>query len=62
MENLGHSSYMNASLQCLFNIEILSKKLLKNYFTLKINTQKTQILTSVYINLLIKLKNKNPNA
>jgi len=54
LENLGHSSYMNASLQCLFNIEILSKKLLKKYFTLN---SKTQQLACAYTSLLFELIN-----
>ena len=54
LENLGHSSYMNASLQCLFNIKILSKKLLHKYLTLNPNSQP---LTFAYTSLLFDLKN-----
>ena len=55
LENLGHSGYMNASLQCLFNIEILSKKLLNKYLTLNPNIKP---LTSAYTTLLFDLKNE----
>ena len=53
LKNLGHSSYINASLQCLFNIESLSKKLLNKYLYLDINTQQ---LTCAYTTLLYELK------
>ena len=52
LKNLGHSSYINASLQCLFNIESLSKKLLNKYLTLNINIQQ---LTCAYTTLLYEL-------
>jgi ubiquitin C-terminal hydrolase len=45
---------MNSSLQCLFNIKSLSKKLLNKYLTLNPNTQP---LTSAYTTLLFDLKN-----
>ena len=54
LKNLGHSSYMNASLQCLFNIKFLSKKLIDSNLTLNPNTQK---LTYAYTNLLLELNN-----
>jgi ubiquitin C-terminal hydrolase len=56
LENLGNTSYLNASLQCLFNIESLSKKLLNKYLNLNINTQQ---LTCAYTTLLYELKKEN---
>ena len=54
LENLGNSSYMNASLQCLFNIESLSKNLINKFSTLNTNTQ---LLAYAYTTLLLGLKN-----
>jgi ubiquitin C-terminal hydrolase len=56
LQNLGQTCYMNASLQCLFNIESLSKKLLNKYLILNINTQQ---LTCAYTTLLYELKKEN---
>jgi ubiquitin C-terminal hydrolase len=56
LQNLGQTCYMNASLQCLFNIESLSKKLLNKYLNLNINTQQ---LTCAYTTLLFELKKEN---
>ena len=51
LENLGNTSYLNASLQCLFNIDELSEYLLNKYKNL--NTK----LASAYTELLFELKN-----
>ena len=56
LQNLGQTCYMNASLQCLFNIESLSSKLLNKYNTLN---PKTQQLTCAYTSLLFDLTNTN---
>jgi len=54
LENLGQNGYLNASLQCLTNIKILSEKLLSNYIYLNENTQQ---LAFAYMKLLFELNN-----
>jgi len=54
LQNLGQTCYMNSSLQCLFNIESLSEKLLSKYLSLNL---KTQPLTCAYTTLLFELTN-----
>ena len=54
LENLGQNGYLNASLQCLTNIKILSEKLLSNYTYLNENTQQ---LAFAYTKLLFELNN-----
>jgi len=59
LKNLSDASYMNASLQCLFNIESLSEKLLNKYPTLN---KKTQQLACEYITLLSELYNSTSKS
>ena len=55
LQNIGQTCYMNASLQCLINVEKLSKKLLNKFNQNSINIQ-TQPLTYVYASLLYEFK------
>ena len=58
LENIGATCYMNATLQCFSNIDILT-----NYFFINeniiLNSKKNYTLVDVYINLLLNLWNKN---
>ena len=58
LQNLGQTCYMNASLQCLTNINSLSDELLKLYNNNCINVQK-QPLTFAYSSLLFEFKIPN---
>ena len=58
LENIGQTCYMNASLQCLTNVERLSKQLLDKYFQNLINVQQHP-LTFAYANLLFEFKSTN---
>ena len=51
LQNIGQTCYMNASLQCLTNVEKISKKLLQMFNQNIINIQQ-QPLAYVYSSLL----------
>ena len=55
LQNIGQTCYMNASLQCLTNVEKISKKLLQMFNQNIINIQQ-QPLTYVYSSLLYEFK------
>ena len=56
LQNIGHSCYMNATIQCLSNINELSNKLLKKYENKDFNID-TQPLTVSLSSLLFELFN-----
>ena len=58
LQNIGQTCYMNASLQCLTNIETLSNDLLTKLNNKCINVQQ-QPLTFAYTSLLFEFKNTN---
>jgi len=58
LQNIGQTCYMNASLQCLTNVQRLTNKLLEMHSQNKINAQ-LQPLTQVYTNLLFEFKTTN---
>ena len=61
LQNLGQTCYMNASLQCLTNIDKLTNNLL-NLFQINYINNQNQPLTFVYANLLFEFKTTNlPN-
>ena len=55
LQNIGQTCYMNASLQCLTNIQSLSDELLQMHSQNKINTNQHP-LTFAYTNLLYEFK------
>ena len=58
LQNIGQTCYMNASLQCLTNVQRLTNKLLEMHSQNKINAQ-LQPLTQVYTNLLFEFNTTN---
>ena len=55
LQNIGQTCYMNASLQCLTNIQSLSEQLLQMHSQNQINIQQHP-LTFAYANLLLEFK------